>query len=221
MKIVFFLLLVLAMICQDSAAQIYVDPSTSAAMASQSVLINSQLNTSNEKLTLLQRAQLAVGAELTIANELQSRIFRGLTEVSSAVSSLLAVKDISEISQDILRDGKRAVEVAAGNPALLLFAQSGADEFYSRAMRLSTQVGTFVLHSNKENLMDAGERAKLLNHIVTELSILRGVIYGIYRAMYWAKMRGFWNSVNPYSRFINLDKRIAEEVVFKSKLLKR
>jgi len=221
MKTLIFFFLPLALIYRDSAAQIYIDPSTSAAMASQSVLINAQLNSSNEKLTLLQRAQLAVGVELTIANELQSRIFRGLTEVSSAVSSLLAVKDISEISQDILRDGKRAVEVASGNPALLVFAQSGAEEFYSRSIRLSAQVGAFVLHSAKENLMDAGERAKLLNHIVTELSILRGVIYGIYRAMYWAKMRGFWNSVNPYSGFINLDKRIAEEVIFKSKLFKR
>lgn len=221
MKTLIFFCLILTLICRASLAQIYVDPSTSAAMASQSVLINSQLNTSNEKLSLLQRAQLAVSAELGIANELQNRIFKGLTEVSSAVSSLLAVKDIAEISQDIFSDGKRAVQVASGNPALLLFAQSGAEEFYSRAMRLSTKVGTFVLHSSKENLLDAGERAKLLNHIVTELSILRGVIYGIYRAMYWAKIKGFWNSVNPYSDFINLDKRIAEEVITKSKFFKR
>lgn len=221
MKTLIFFSLIFTLICRQSLAQIYVDPTTSAAMASQSVLINSQLNTSNEKLSLLQRAQLAVSAELGIANELQSRIFRGLTEVSSAVSSLLAVKDIAEISQDIFSDGKRAVQVASGNPALLLFAQSGADEFYSRAMRLSTKVATFVLHSSKENLLDAGERAKLLNHIVTELCILRGVIYGIYRAMYWAKIRGFWNSVNPYSSFINIDKRIAQEVISKSKLFKR
>jgi len=221
MKTTLLCLLFIAFSCADTPAQVYIDPSTSAAMASQSVLINGQLNTSNEKLTLLERAQLTVSGELAVANQLQSRIFRGLTEVSSAISSLLAVQDIYDISQDILRDGRRAVEVAGSNPALLLFAQGGAEEFYSRAMRLSAQVGTFVLHPSKENLMDSGERAKLLNHITTELSILRGIIYGIYRSMYWAKQRGFWNSVNPYSRYINLDKRIAEEVVFKSKLLKR
>ena len=221
MKNFLFTCLLVAVIGSSSFAQIYIDPSTSAAMASQSALINSQLNTSNDKLTLLERAQLSVSGELTIVNQLQSRIFRGLTTVSSAVSSLLSVKDIYEITEDILRDGRRAVEVASSNPALLLFAQSGADEFYSRAIRLSTQVGSFVLHSSNENLMDSGERAKLLNHIVTELSILRGVIYGIYRSMYWAKVRGFWNSINPYSKYINLDKRIAEDVIFKSKLLKR
>lgn len=221
MKNILLTVLFSAALCSGSIAQIYIDPSTSAAMASSSVLINSQLNTSNNKLTLLERAQLSVSAELAIANQLQSRIFRGLTTVSSAVSSLLAVKDIYEISQDIIQDGRKAVEVASSNPALLLFAQAGADEFYSRAVRLSAQVGSFVLQSSDENLMDSGERAKLLNHIVTELSILRGVIYGIYRSMYWAKARGFWNSVNPYSKFINLDKRIAEDVIFKSKLLKR
>jgi len=202
-------------------AQIYVDPSTSAAMATQAALINSQLNTSNDKLTLIQRAQLAVTAELGIANDLQNRIYKGLTEVSSAVSSLLAVKDIYEMTQDIILDGNKAVSIAAKNPGLLLFAQSGAEEFHSRALRLSSQVGSFVLHGSKENLMDSGERAKLLSKIVTELNILRGVIYGIYRSMYWASVRGFWNSLNPYSGFINLDKRIADEVIFKSKLIKR
>lgn len=215
----FFLLMILG--SGKLQAQIYVDPTTSAAMATQSVMINSQLSSSGEKLTLLQRAQLAVSAELGIANELQSRIFRGLSEVSSAVSSLLAVADIYDITQDIIRDGQKAISVAGKNPALLLFAQSGAEEFQARALRLSAQVSSFVLHGSKDNLMDSGERAKLLGKIVTELSIIRGVVYGIYRVMYWASIRGFWNSINPYAGYINLDKRIADEVLSKSKLLKR
>lgn len=217
--IFFFLLMILGSV--KLQAQIYVDPTTSAAMATQSVMINSQLSSSGEKLTLLQRAQLAVSAELGIANDLQSRIFRGLSEVSSAVSSLLAVADIYDITQDIIRDGQKAVAVAGKNPALLLFAQSGAEEFHARALRLSAQVSSFVLHASRDNLMDSGERAKLLGKIVTELSIIRGVVYGIYRVMYWASIRGFWNSINPYAGFINLDKRIADEVLAKSKLLKR
>ncbi|RYX78261.1 hypothetical protein EON76_06545 [bacterium] len=221
MKTVFFFLLTVLLNAGSLRAQIYVDPTTSAAMASQSLMINSQLSSSNEKLTLLQRAQLAVTAELGIANDLQNRIYRGLSEVSSAVSSLLAVRDIYDITQDILRDGQKAVSVAAKNPALLIFAQSGAEEFHSRALRLSSEVGSFVLHGAKDNLMDSGERAKLLGKIVTELSIIRGVVYGIYRVMYWASIRGFWNSINPYAGFINLDKRIADDVLAKSKLLKR
>jgi hypothetical protein len=203
------------------SAQIYVDPSTSAAMATQSVLINSQLNSTKEKLTLLQRAQLTVSGQLAIANDLQSRIYRGLTEVSSAMNNLLAVKDIYEITQDIFSDGKKAISIAEKNPALLLFAQQGAEEFHSRALRLSAEVSGFVLHGSKQNLMDSGERTRMLGKIVTELSILRGVIYGIYRAMYWASIRGFWNAVNPYAGFINVDKRIADEVLFKSKLFKK
>ncbi|WP_316806845.1 hypothetical protein [Pedobacter agri] len=216
-----FLFLLMILGSGKLLAQIYVDPTTSAAMATQSVMINSQLSSTGEKLTLLQRAQLAVSAELGIANELQNRIFRGLSEVSSAVSSLLAVADIYDITQDIIRDGQKAISVAGKNPALLLFAQSGAEEFQARALRLSAQVSSFVLHGSKDNLMDSGERAKLLGKIVTELSIIRGVVYGIYRVMYWASIRGFWNSINPYAGYINLDKRIADEVLSKSKLLKR
>lgn len=220
MKKHFYAFLFAGLPCSLSA-QIYVDPSTSAAMATQSALINSQLNSTKEKLTLLQRAQLSVAGELALANDLQSRIYRGLTEVSSALSNLLAVKDIYEITQDIVDDGSKAIRIAEKNPALLLFAQQGAEEFHARALRLSAEVSGFVLYGAKDNLMDAGERTRMLAKIVTELSIIRGVIYGIYRAMYWASIRGFWNAVNPYAGFINVDKRIADEVLFKSKLFKK
>jgi hypothetical protein len=69
--------------------------------------------------------------------------------------------------------------------------------------------------------MDSGERAKLLNRIVTELTILRGVAYGMYRSMYWAKQRGILNSLNPYAGFINIDKRIADDIVRNAKYLRQ
>src|SRR5690606_15302331 len=120
----------------------------------------------------------------------------GLSEVSSVVRNLLAVKDITEISADIVQDVNKAMNIAGSNPVLLLFAESGAREFKTRATNLAVEVGAFVLQGGKNNLMDSGERAKLLNRIVTELTILRGVAYGMYRSMYWAKQRGILNSLN-------------------------
>jgi len=201
-------------------AQIYVDPLTAGAMAAHSGVINGQLDKTNDRLTLIQRGQLAVTGQLVVANDLQNTIYRGLSEVSGVMRSLLAVKDIYEISEDIIVDVNKAIGIAESNPLLLLFAESGAREFKSRATALAAEVSSFVLLGGKANLMDAGERAKLLNRIVTELTILRGVAYGMYRSMYWASQRGILNTLNPYSGFINLDKRIADDILFKSKLLK-
>jgi hypothetical protein len=69
--------------------------------------------------------------------------------------------------------------------------------------------------------MDSGERAKLLNRIRTELMILRGVAYGMQRTMFWAKQRGILNSLNPYAGYINIDKRIADDIIRNAKYLKQ
>lgn len=202
------------------AQAIYVDPTTSAAMTVHSGIINGQLNTTNNKLTLIQSGQLAVTGQLTVVNNLQKDIYKGLSEVSSIMGNLMAVKDIAGISSDILTDVNRALGLAQSNPALLLFAQQGANEFRTRATDLAIEVSSFVLSGGKDNLMDSGERAKLLNRIVNQLSIIRGVAYGMYRTMFWAKERGILNSLNPYSGFINIDRQIGNNILQQSKMLK-
>lgn len=202
-------------------AQIYVDPTTATAMAIQSGAINGQLNRTNDNLTLIQRGQLAVTGQLVVVNDLQQQIYKGLSEVSAAVRSLLAIQDIAEISADIVTDVNRAVGLAQSNPALLLFAEGGAREFKRRGTALATEVSSFVLQGGLNNLMGSGERAKLLNRIRTELMILRGVAYGMQRTMFWAKQRGILNSLNPYAGYINIDKRIADDIIRNAKYLKQ
>lgn len=203
------------------AQAVYIDPTTAAAMAVHSGVINGQLNTTNNKLTLIQSGQLAVTGQLTIVNSLQKDIYNGLSQVSSVMRNLIAIKDIAEISGDIVTDVNRAMGLAQSDPVLLLFAQSGASEFKTRATELAAEVGSFVLGGGQNNLMDSGERAKLLNRIVTQLSILRGVAYGMYRTMFWAKERGILNSLNPYSAFINIDRQIGDDILRNTKTLKQ
>lgn len=202
-------------------AQIYIDPTTAAATAAHSGIMNQQLDKSAEQLTLIQKAQLSLNGQLAIANSLQENIYKGLSEVSAIMNNLLAVKDITEIAEDIIVDANRALKLAGSNPALLLFAESGAREFKVRSVKLAGEVGSFVLKGGREHLMDSGERAKLLNRIVTEMNILRGVSYGMYRMMYRAKLTGLLQSLNPYSSYINIDKRLADEILSKSKTLRQ
>ncbi len=216
-----FIYFLFGIFMQSASAQIYVDPTTAAATAAHAGVMNSGLSRTSDNLTLVQRAQLAVTGQLGIVNDLQSTIYRGLSEVSGVMRSLLSVKDIYEISQDIVIDVNKAINLASGDPVLLLFAEGGAREFKTRSINLATEVSSFVLKDGREALMDSGERAKLLNRIVTELTILRGVAYGMYRTMYWAKQRGILNSLNPYAGYINIDKRIADDIIRNAKMLKQ
>jgi hypothetical protein len=62
-------------------------------------------------------------------------------------------------------------------------------------------------------MMDAGQRAELINFIVTELRVIRGLAYTASRQMYWAKMDGIFRSLNPFAGYINQDKQIADDIL--------
>lgn len=214
-------ILIMALCTNFAKAQIYIDPTVAAATATHAGVINNQLDDVKQNLTLIQRGQLAITGQLTIANELQNQIYRGLSEVSAVMRSLLAVKDITEISSDIVENVNKALLIAKTNPILLLFAEQGAREFKTRASNLAVEVGTFALKGGKDNLLDSGERAKLLNFIRIELNILRGITFGMQRSMFWAQQRGIIQSLNPYSTFINIDKNIADDIIRNSRLIKK
>lgn len=201
------------------AQEIVIDPLTSGAIIVNSSVINGQLNKTNDNLTAIQRGQLAVTSQLLIVNDLQNKIYTGLSQVASIVNNLTSIKEIASCGTDIVKDVGQAVSIARSNPVLLLFAEEGAREFQTRAITLSADVSAFVLKGGN-NLMDAGERGKLLNHIQSEMQILRGIAYGMGRAMYWAKMRGIWASLNPWAEWQNMDVRIANDVLNNAKYLK-
>jgi hypothetical protein len=167
------------------AQELVVDLAVSAAIAVNAGVINGQLNTTNNKLDLIQKGQLAVSSQLVIVNNLQNKIYQGLSQVASVINNLATIKDIADCGSDIINDVEASVNLAKSDPVLLLFAEQGARDFETRSVRLAADVSTFVLKGGN-NLMDSGERGKLLNHIANEMRILRGIAYGMNRSMYWA-----------------------------------
>jgi len=216
------LFIMLFMLARSAFAQeIVVDPATSAAIMVNSGVINGQLNTTNNNLSLIQKGQLAVTGQLVIVNNLQNKIYQGLSQVASVINNLSTIKEITDCGTDIISDVEQSVVLAKSDPVLLLFAEQGAREFETRAATLAADVSAFVLKPGGQNLMDSGERGKLLNHIETEMQILRGIAYGMQRAMYWAKMRGIWSSLNPWETWKNMDVQIANDVINNAKYLKQ
>jgi hypothetical protein len=202
------------------AQEIVFDPAVSGAIAVSASTINGQLNTTNTKLDLIQKGQMAVSSQLVVVNNLQNKIYQGLSQVASIISNLTTIKEIAECGVDIVTDVQSSVKLAQSNPILLLFAEQGARDFQTRATALAADVSAFVLKGGTNNLMDSGERGKLLNHIATEMRVLRGIAYGMNRAMYWAKIEGIFRSLNPWAEWQNQDVRIANDVLTNAKYLK-
>jgi hypothetical protein len=218
-KIICMLLMFCA--CRSFAQELVVDPTTSAAIAVNAAVINNQLNKTNNNLSLISKGQLAVTSQLVIVNDLQNKIYQGLSQVASVISNLETIKEIAECGSDIINDVGQALTYAKSDPVLLLFAEQGARDFETRATTIAADVTAFVLKGGGSNLMDSGERGKLLNHIASEMRILRGVSYGMQRAMYWARINGIFRSLNPWATWQNQDVRIANDVINNAKYLKQ
>ena len=216
-----FMLLLCCFFKASVAQEVVVDPTTSAAILVNTAVINGQLNTTNNNLSLIQKGQLAVTGQLVIVNKLQNDIYKGLSQVASVINNLTTIKEIADCGTDIVSDVEQSITIAQSDPVLLLFAEQGAREFETRAVTLATDVSAFVLKGGGSNLMDSGERGKMLNHIESEMQVLRGIAYGMQRAMYWAKMRGLWASLNPWATWKNMDVQIANDTVNNAKYLKQ
>jgi hypothetical protein len=221
LKKTLLIFILLSVLSGAFAQELVVDPAVSGAIAVNSAIINGQLNTTNDKLNLIQKGQLAVSGQLLIVNSLQNKIYKGLSQVASVINNLTTIKEIAECGSDIITDVESSVKLAKSDPVLLLFAEQGARDFETRAATLAADVSAFVLKGGNSNLMDSGERGKLLNHIADEMRILRGIAYGMDRAMYWAKINGIFHSLNPWAEWQNQDVRIANDVLTNAKYLKQ
>jgi len=150
----------------------------------------------------------------------QDMIHRALTEVDQALRSGLTVRQIGQIGTEIVHECNLMLQTARDEPYLLLFAEDVARQMKNRGVNLATEVSEFVLKEGKNVLMDYEKRDALLRKIVLELRVMRALAYSMHRSMCYAKLRGILRSVNPYSEFIDRDRRMVDDIIYKVKILK-
>lgn len=150
----------------------------------------------------------------------QDMIHSALTEVDQALRTGLTVRQIGQIGTEIIHECDLMLQTARDEPYLLLFAEDVARQMKNRGVNLATEVSEFVLKEGKNVLMDYEKRDALLRKIVLELRVMRALAYSMHRSMYYAKLRGILRSVNPYSEFIDRDRRMVDDIIYKVKILK-
>lgn len=195
-----------------SGQSVYMDVLTAPAMTAYANVLEEQQEKTNEHLSAIQKGQLFIQTQLELANDLQTKIHKGLSEVSQTVANAATIKRIYETSQDILDELQEAAELAKENPEYVLFAARSANVFRTRTVEMTAEVSR-VLTASETNLMDAGERQKLLNYIYTEIKLLYGAAYGITHSIRWAVRRGFWKSLVPFAGWVNQDTRLMREII--------
>lgn len=207
------MIIVLFCIVKITIAQaIYVDLVTTAAMAASAAKLETEQNKTNNNLSAIATAQATIAIQLEAAKELQDKILTGLTTVSDIVKDAVTVKYILATTDDIMSEISETAILAAKNPEYTIFAKKSATAFYTRATRLGAEV-TGVLTGGTKNMMDAGDRHQLLNHIYFELRVLYAEAFSVKYDIKWAVQKGFWNSINPFSSWVNTDEMLMNEIM--------
>lgn len=208
----------LVLVLPSFAQQVYIDVLTAPAMVVYAEAIKGQQQKTNDNLSAIERGQLLVMSQLKTANDLQDKVLKGLTEVSGTVRNAMTIREIYRTTEDIIAEASEAIRIAADNPAYAVFATESANEFKRRASVMSAEVSR-ILTSGETNMMDAGERQKLLNYLHTELRLIYACAFGVKHSIYWARQRGFWRSLNPFAAWVNQDVGIMRDVINRAKAM--
>lgn len=219
MKRVIILLGIIAVIPICSFGQaIYVDPMVTSAIVVHDSNLKSQQNKTNNILTQIRNAEATVTAQLQVAYNLQEKVYKGLTEVSSLVNDVYYVKKTYENCQAIVKNATDITVFAAQNPQYTIFARDEAKEFKRRTLLLSAEVTT-TLTGGQFNMMNAGQRRELIRNVEMETTLLASTSWMMLYSMKRAKAVGFWRSINPFNGFINRDRQIAQDIISQAKYM--
>lgn len=173
----------------------------------------SYLGTINQKLDDI---KINISSVLLV----QDMIYRSLAEVNGILRTGLTVRQIGGIASEIVRECELMVQTAKGSPHLLLFAEDVAVHMKSRGVNLAMEVSDFILKEGSGVLMDYEKRDALLHKVVLELRVMRALAFSMHRSMERAKILGMLRMLNPYEGFINRDTRLADEIIYKIKIIK-
>lgn len=193
--------------------QLTIDPIMTGTVAIGGAQQNSRLDEMKDHQTKIQQYQALAVTQLGFINQWQKKMYDGLTTVAAVVRDSKNVLEATSIVNDIIKYQLDVANFAKGNPLLIIFAQKTEAEFKGKALNLVLYISTTALKGGKDMMMDAGQRAELINYIVTELRVIRGLAYTASRQMYWAKMDGIFRSLNPFAGYINQDKQIADDIL--------
>ena len=162
-----------------------------------------------------------IAINLTSVSLVQTMIHRSLTEVNEALKDAIQVKQMAYLINDIYRYSGEAIELAKGNPELMLFAEASTQQLKYRGIKILGEVSSVVLQQKENVLMNYNVRDELIRKVIDELHIMNALIYGIRQNMYWAKARGVIKSINPYRQYIDKDLAIMDDILRKRQMIKR
>lgn len=127
----------------------------------------------------------------------QSKFYNSLKSVEAIIKTGKDIIYASDIAKDIGKYQKQMIQLAVGDPALLLVSAKTELELVNRTADLSQYIYQVAIIGTDVNLMDNKQRVDLLKYVINELRTMRGLAYAVCRQMKTAKRNGVLRTLKP------------------------
>lgn len=195
-----------------STAQVYVDPGTTAALYSYAKDLENGQEKIEKEQNKLQKAQAFIATQLAAANEIQNKIYKGLSEVSGTLQNGMQLKRIREELKECLEYYREVNTMIQRHPQFAPFAHKAMKGAYEQALQLGTEIIS-VTTGGKDQLATAGDRYMLLSRIESKIVGLKLWFLTMQISMQNVERMGIIRALNPFQTYIHTDKDIIQNIL--------
>lgn len=181
------------------AQQLVFDPAVVSTLVVNHTAQQAALNDIKEREGEIATTQKAITYKMGQIKDLEEKMYNSLKSVQAIVGQSKNIVYASRIAQDIGTYQGQMMDIAQGDPELLLIAAKTELELVNRTADLFTYVYQVAVIGTDVNLMTNADRLSLIRHVVDELRIMRGLSYSIVRKMRVARHAGLIKTMNPLS----------------------
>lgn len=189
----------------------YIDVLTAPALALYSNQIENEQEKTIDEMNNLQQAQAWVASQMTVANDIQNRVYKGLREVNGTIKNGLQVKRIYTNLENTVTNLNKLKSEVADHPEYSVFASSASKLLVNKSTDIYTDVAD-LLTTGDLNLATSGDRRRLLYNIEQNTRLLNIYMLHMRLTIRRAKRKGWWQAVNPFQTYVNTDKALFEQI---------
>jgi hypothetical protein len=196
------------------AQQLVFDPAVVSTLVVNHTAQQSALKDIKNSESEIAAAQKVIAVQMSYIRELEQKMYNSLRNVSMVITGAKDIVYASQIAKDIGAYQKQMVEIATGDPILMVVALKTEAALIQRTADLFTYIYTVAFVCGDINLMNNKARLDIIKHVVRELRIMRGMAYGIVRKMRVAKYAGVMKTLNPFGlNYPNNSRAIAQSLL--------
>ncbi|MGA9651174.1 hypothetical protein [Pedobacter sp.] len=140
--------------------------------------------------------------------------------VSLAIDAAQIGIEAYPLLNDITTSQGKIYEMCRDDAALLILAIQSEAEMGERAYSLLNFLYALSLSTQDINQMKPSDRKLLFSHVLTELKSIAGASRGLATTLQYSSRKKMLDGLNPFSGFINTDKKLGNDILNKSQQLK-